>query len=306
MPKISIIIVNFNTSSLLIACLKSLFAAIRFARLTNNSEVIVVDNASVDESNEKVVKEFPQVILLANKENVGFAKANNQGIHKAKGEYVLLLNSDTEVKKDTLRHLLNSARLEKNLGVLGGKLFNMDGTIQFSLGFFPSISRVFFWMSFLDDIPLLSSLLTSYHIERESFYDRSHEVDWVSGACFLIRKEVGKKVGLFDENIFMYGEEVEWCYRIKKRGFRIVYTPTAHVFHKKGGSGENGREGAGIVEEFSSLLYFYKKHKKSWERKILRILLIFGALLRILVFGIMMRNLKKAKLYAKAIQLVRQ
>lgn len=303
---ISIIIVNFNTSSLLLICLKSLYKAIRYGQLTNQSEVIVVDNASIDGSCEKIARQFPDVIVLQNRKNVGFGRANNQGIKRAKGEYILLLNSDTEIKKESLMHLLETAKSEKNLGALGGKLLNIDGTIQFSLGFFPTLARVFFWMSFLDDIPFLSPFLTPYHIERKIFYNAAHEIDWVSGACVLIPQKTVRTVGILDENIFMYGEEVEWCYRIKKNKFRILYTPKASIFHKKGASGKDNIVIPGIVEEFSSLIYFYKKHKNWWEQMALRPLLFFGALLRILVFGIMMRNRKKARLYAKAIQLVRQ
>lgn len=303
MPKISIIIVSFNTSSLLLNCLAALYKAIQFAHLTDKSEVIVVDNASYDGSSQKVAERFPFVSLIQNKENAGFAKANNQGIRYAKGEYVFLLNSDTEITKDALAHLLTSAESQENLGAIGARLLNFDETFQPSLGFFPHLAKIFFWMSFIDDIPFLLPIIKPYHVESGKFYEKFQEVDWVSGACVLVTRAAIQKVGVLDENIFMYGEEVEWCYRMKKAHFRILYTPTALVFHKKGSSGEGKH--AGIGEEFSSLEYFYSKHKSGWERHILKILLIGGALLRIIVFGIIMRNPKKATVYAKAIQLVR-
>ena len=118
-----------------------------------------------------------------------------------------------------------------------------------------------------------------------------------------MKQEVIEKVGLLDEAIFMYGEEVEWCYRIKQAGFQVVYTPETNIIHFKGESSEE-KLNAGIIAEFKGILYFYKKHKSFWQQYLLRLILKFGALLRILLFGIIMRHPKKADLYAKAYQLV--
>lgn len=294
--RLSIIIVSYNTSLILRNCLLLVYKALSFGKLVDNSEVIVVDNSSRDDSVEMVKKNFPKVKLITNGKNLGFAKANNQGIKEAKGKFVLLLNSDTEVSKDTFTLLLGKLERNQKIGVLGPKLINKDGTLQQSVGFFPTLPKVFFWMSFLDDLPYFSSLLKPYHMQNPSFYKREQKVDWVSGACIFTRKgAVG--ANLMDEKIFMYGEEVEWCYRIKKSGYEIEYSPQTSVYHLKGASSDG--EYAGIVDEIRSLIFFYRKHKPFWQSVVLRFFLMWGALLRMIIFGIIGRNPKRFFLYAQ-------
>lgn len=299
--ELSIIIVNFNTSSLLRKCLNKVYKALSFGKLEKMSEVIVVDNASSDDSREILREKFPKVTVIKNDQNLGFAKANNQATRQTHGKVILLLNSDTEIEKDALTNLLNVFKTDPDIGVVGGKLLNPDGTIQSSIGFFPHLRKVFFWMFFIDDIPFVSNLLKPYHVEDRSFYQRTQFVDWVTGACFMIKKEIIDAVGFIDEEIFMYGEEMEWCYRIKKKGFRVVFTPTAQILHHKGKSGAT--PDAGILEEFKALLYFYKKHKPSWQIPLLRLCLRIGALLRIAIFGIIGRYHTRIPIYAKAFKL---
>ncbi|MBI4991196.1 glycosyltransferase family 2 protein [Candidatus Gottesmanbacteria bacterium] len=298
---LSIIIISFNTSQLLQSCLQSVYQALKKGNLEDSSEVIVVDNASTDNSVEVVRNNFSQTNLICNRKNLGFAKGNNQGMQKSKGKYVLLLNSDTELAADTLAVLLKEAESDKKTGVLGVKLLNRDGSLQPSAGFFPDLHKIFFWMTFVDDLPLLSNILKPYHQQNPKFYKKAQNIDWVSGACFLVRREAILKAGFLDEKIFMYGEEVEWCYRIKKSGFSVRYTPDTSIYHHKGASGE-GKE-AGICEEFSYLKYFYHKHKPYWQLIFLKLFLMIGAMLRILVFGIIGGNSKKVNLYAKAFNL---
>ena len=195
--ELSIIIISYNISELLQSCLKSIYKALSLDRLEDRSEVIVVDNASIDNSVQVVKENFPKVRLVCNKKNLGFATANNQGIRKASGEYILLLNSDTKVVSDALIKLLETVKKERNVGVVGGKLLNADGSIQPSVGFFPNLTRVFLWMTFLDDIPFFTYFLKPYHVEGKKFYERPQQVDWVSGACMLIKQEVIRRSGLF-------------------------------------------------------------------------------------------------------------
>lgn len=299
--ELSIIIVSFNTGSLLRKCLNKVYKALSFGKIEKVSEVIVVDNASYDDSILMVEKNFPKVIIVKNKKNLGFSVANNQGIKRSEGEYILLLNSDTEIEKDTLTKLLEALERDKTIGVVGGKLMNVDGSFQASLGFFPTLSKVFFWMFFIDDIPLVSQILAPYHVEEETFYNKMQNVDWVTGACLMFRREVINRVGYLDENIFMYGEEMEWCYRIKKCGWKVVFTPEAQIFHHQGAS--TGASDAGILSEFKALLYFYKKHKPAWQAPLLSLFLRFGALLRIIIFGIIGRYHRRIPIYAKAFKL---
>lgn len=300
---LSIIVVSYNTLNLLKQCLSSVYNTLVTEGILKETEVIVVDNASTDGSCEMVKKEFPQVKLIINEKNLGFAKANNQAVKVAKGEYVLLLNSDTKVKESAFLNLLKVSKKGKNIGVVGGKLLDRDDSTQASCGFFPHLTKVFLWMSFLDDFPFISRLIKPYHVEERGFYQKRQEIDWVSGACLMFRKDIIDKVGFLDEKIFMYGEEVEWCYRVKKEGFAVLYTPGAEIYHYKGGS--SGRsEAAGIDQEFVSLIYFYKKHKPFWQLLFLKAFLMFGALLRIVLFGIIRRYRSRIVIYAKTLKMV--
>ncbi len=302
--KLSIIIVNYKTPFLLKNCLMKLKFSLEYSRLFNESETIVIDNATDSKEIDPVKNLFPWIKIISNKNNIGFAAANNQGIKLSRGKYILLLNTDAEVAKNTAGILLGILEKEPLAAVAGCKLINEDGSIQPSIGFFPNLIKVLLWMSFLDDISILTSLIKPYHVDNKKYYSLSHEVDWVSGACFMLKKEAILQAGLLDENIFMYGEEVEWCYRIKKKGFRVIYTPLTSVLHLKGASGKG--KISGIAEEFSGLLFFYKKHYPIWQGILLRILLITGALLRIMIFGIITGSPAKVKLYAEAVKMVRR
>lgn len=301
--KLSIIIVSFNTSSLLKNCLNAIKKAIISTKLLHDMEIIVVDNASKDKSVEMVKTDYPFVRLIENKSNTGFSEANNEGIRISKGENILLLNTDTIVEKNLFDTLLTAIEKDKKIGVVGPKIINSDGTIQQSLGYFPNLLKIFFWMTFLDDLPIFSYLLRPYHIKDSKYYNNIFYPDWVTGACLLVRRKAIQAAGMLDSKIFMYGEEVEWCYRIKQANFKVLYTPYTKVKHFKGGSGVG--DISGIVEEFKSLTYFYVKHKTRAELILLKILIKLGILLRFIIFGIILCNPKRRTIYAKAFEMVR-
>lgn len=294
---ISIIIVNWNTKKLLENCLSSIF---KFTK-DLNFEVIVVDNGSSDGSQDQTRKEFPQVKLVSNKENLGFTKANNQGLKIAKGNYCLLLNSDTYLIENSFLKLVERARELKNLGAIGPLLLNENKTIQQSVGFFPHLPQVFWWMSFVDDLPG-GAILKPYHVDHDSFYNKEQETDWVTAAAILIPREIIQKIGSLDEKIFMYGEEVEWCYRIKKAGFKVYFSPITKIIHIGRGSSKK-IPAAALVGEYKSIIYFYKKHKNRYSLQIVRPLLKIGALTRIFIFGALGRK-ELAKSYVKAFKVV--
>ena len=298
--KVSAIIVSYNTKNLLENCLDFLESAM--ADIFH--EVIVVDNASTDGTVELIKSKYRNVLLIENSINEGFARANNQGIKRAKGEYVLLLNSDAEVEKESMSKLTEALDKGNGLAACGPKLLNSDLSLQPSCGFLPTIGRVFLWMFFIDDIPVINNLIFSYHEEKSKFYERNNYVEWISGACVLIRKKIFSEVGFFDDNIFMYGEEVDLFIRIKQAGYRNIFVSDAIVRHLKGKSSD-GKD-SGILEEFTSLIYLYKKYSNFLNVLLLRILLISGALLRIFVFGIIRRYPKRINLYVKAIEAVRR
>lgn len=297
--KLEVVIVSYNTSSLLKDCLKSLIDCLQKENLFKNTKVSVVDNASSDNSIAMVKKYFPFVCLTENKTNVGFAAANNQAIRKSSAEYIFLLNSDTIVLPNAVSCLLDEIGKNEKIWAVGPKLLNSDRSLQQSFGYSPTFFRVFCWMLFLDDIPILSRLIRPYQASRKEWYQTYHEVDWVTGAALLFRNKITKKVGFLDEKIFMYGEEVEWCHRIRKMGGKIIFLPSSRIIHKTGGSQK--APGTGIIREFQSIVYFYQKYRSILVLPV-RILLKIGALLRLILFGIIRQDSPKITLYAKAFQ----
>lgn len=220
---LSVIIVNFNTQDLLKNCLTSIYQYIDILE----DEVIVVDNASQDDSVEMVKKKFPAVKLIINQKNLGFAKANNQALRQAQGEYCLLLNSDTQVKSGALEKLVRFANDHLEVGVVGAKLLNPDGSIQPSVYHFPSIWRA----------------IKEYWLGQKGIYEKyapavsgAVEVEAVVGAAILIPKRVFDQVGLLNEQYFMYFEDLDYCRRVRRAGFEVYYLPQAEIIHHHGQS----------------------------------------------------------------------
>lgn len=302
---LSIIIVSFNTRDLLRNCLKSIY---NLKPEASNLEVIVVDNDSTDGSPAMVKKEFSQVKLIVNKKNLGFAAANNQGIKKAQGRYLLLLNPDTLILENALAKMVAFMDKNKKIGIATCQLLNEDKTVQASGGFFPDLPRAFAWMFFLDDLPFVSRLIKTYHphepsfYTKDPFYQKEHFQDWVTGAFFLIRKEVVEKIGLLDEKYFMYVEEVDYCFRAKKNGFLVAYTPIAKIIHF--GRKSLRRPGEAIIREYKGLKIFYKKHYSSYQLPLLVLFLKVGAALRFLIFGIILGSKEARLAYAKAFKAI--
>jgi len=298
---LSIIIPSYNTKKLLRDCLTSIYKQTKEIKF----EIIVVDNGSKDGSVEMVKKKFPKVKLIALSKNMGYGRANNLGAKKAKGEWLLFLNSDTKIINQAIDVILKKTG-DWGLGtgsyILGCKLLNPDGSIQSSAGYFPTLPKVITTMLFLEDLPILNSLIKPYQQSKKSFYQKRQEVDWVTGASLMIKKDLFKKIGGFDERFFMYAEEVDLCFRAKQKGAKVFYTPKAEIIHLKGASSKRGFETA-VLGEYKGLKYFFKKHKPVWQLPILKAILFSGALLRIVVFGIIDKS--KAKAYIKAIKKIR-
>ncbi len=301
-PDISIVIVSTNIEDLLRKCLKSLVPALK----SISSEVIVVDNASKDKTPDMVAKEFPWVKLIRKHENRGFGANNNFGMKVAKGRYVLLLNSDTEIiDKNIFKEMIEWMDSHADVGVTTSALVNPDRkTYQGSGGSFPDLLRVFAWMFFIDDIPGLDNLIKPYHPlhgfsplnTNEDYFKKEHEQDWLTGAFYMMRKTAMDESGLFDEDFFLYVEEVELSYRFKKNGWRLWYLPKWKIVHY--GMVTNGSEKA-MIFEMQNIKLLYKKHMPGWQLPILTLILKLGALIRIAIFGIL-SGPKVAKIYAKA------
>ena len=292
---VSFIIVNYNTKDLTAQAIESIYKHAK----NLNFEVILIDNSSTDGSADFIKIRFPKVKLIENRENIGFGRANNQGMEKAAGEYLFLFNSDAYLIDDSLQKLIERAGDIKNLGAISPLILNVDRTIQQSGGFFPTLTKVFWWMSFIDDLPF-GLRLNPYHIDHDSFYKEERKLDWVTGAALIIPKSVYNKVGGFDKNIFMYSEDIEICQRIKKAHLQIYFSPESRLVHIGQGSSGKVSKNA-IIGEYKGLIYLYKKNSGWLSLQILRLLLKMGALLRVAVFGVLGRK-ELSQIYEEAFQ----
>jgi len=223
---LSIIIVSWNVKEYLEKCLESIFEnPPQF-----DFEIIVVDNASTDKSSQMVKKKFPQVKLIENKENLGFAKANNQGIRESPGKYILLLNPDTVVLPGAIDKLIKFMEEHKETGVVAPKILNPDKTLQPSCLAFPTLSAMFVRAIFIEGL-WPNNPITRYYLMKDFDFQSEAEVDQPMGAALMIRRAVLDQVGLFDEESFMFFDEVDLCFRIKKAGWKIYFTPRAEITH---------------------------------------------------------------------------
>ncbi len=288
-PLVSIIIVSYNTQKLLEDCIRSVERQVK-----SSYEILVVDNNSLDESVKMLKLKFENVLLIENKKNVGFAAANNQAIKIANGEYILLLNSDTYLESDSITPSISKLQKNPNIGVLSCKLKNKDGSLQPTGGYFPTPARLFLWMSFFDDVPGVSLFIKSFH-PRENYYREDRSLDWVTGAFFLFPKSITKVVGLLDEDYFMYTEEMDFCYKVKKSGMQVQYIHTPSIVHLGRASSTNE---FAIVSEISHIQLFYQKHFPNWTLYS-TLVLKAGCLLRAFVYAILGKVTQK-KLYEKA------
>ena len=264
---LSIIIVNWNVVGLLQRCLESVYRSLAQSPHLS-SEVIVVDNASADDSVAMVQRGFPQVTLMANNQNLGFTVANNQGMRLSQGRYILLLNPDTEVMGQALAHLVAYMEANPRIGAVGPQLRNSDGSVQSSRRRFPTLHTALVESTLLQHYFPHGPLLRSYYIlDRPD--DQTQEVDWVVGAAIMVRREVLDQVGLLDERFFMYSEELDWCYRIKQAGWQVAYLPTAQVVHHYGQSSTQDLPHRHIHFQ-TSKLRFFRKHHGFWAYAALR------------------------------------
>ena len=255
---LSIIIVNYNVKEFL----QNLIHSIVKASHNLTKEIIVVDNASEDGSTELLKQKFPAIKLIENKSNLGFGKANNQALKIAKGNFILLINPDSVVSEDTFEHLINFFKDNPDAGLLGCKILNPDGTLQLACRrSFPGPWTSFCKVTGLSNIFPKSKLFARYNL---TYLDenQTYEVDAISGSFMMMRREVYEKVGGFDEQFFMYGEDLDFCYRIKESGFKIYYVHSANIIHYKGESTKRSN-----IDEtklfYDAMNVFVKKHFSS-------------------------------------------
>ncbi len=303
---VSVVIVNYKTKELTAQAIETLVHHCPW--LLERGQIIVVDNASQDDSITFLKSMFPFVTFIVNAKNTGFSGGNNVGLKEAKGKYILLLNSDTITIEDAITPLVNWMEKHKHVGIASVQLRNEDKTMQPTGGYFPTLPRVFFWMFFIDDLPIVNKLITSFHPAapsydtEKSFYKTQHELDWVTGAFFLLRQDVLKKVGFFDEAMFMYAEEMEYCYRARQAGFSSYYVPLAKIIHLGGKSSET--KATPVLGELKNIRYFYKKHRNTLEQIILAMLLKLGVAFRIVLLGMVLQRKEALRIYVQAFRVI--
>ncbi|HWZ46015.1 MAG TPA: glycosyltransferase family 2 protein [Candidatus Saccharimonadales bacterium] len=267
-PDISIIVVNYNTMNLLRDCLVSLFQTDG-----RQCEVIVVDNASDDGSAAMVEQEFPSVLLVRNRQNLGFSKANNQGMRLARGRYFLLLNSDTVVRAGALEIMAGFMAVHAAAGAVSCRLLNADGSIQASISHRPG--PVLLLLRLLGVSKLVSGDRARRRLARMGGFflgrtigsylapyntrDVPLEVGNISGACLMLRREAVEQVGFLDEGFFMYFEDMDYCLRLQDAGWKMYYLPQGEVVHLVGMS-SGGRMRNYSTHSYRALFHFYKKH----------------------------------------------
>jgi GT2 family glycosyltransferase len=272
---VSIIIVAWNVRELLRACLQSVYRETRNIEF----EVIYVDNGSSDGSVAMVREEFPDVRIVENQENRGFIKANNQGIEIARGRYVLLLNSDTLVLKDVVAQVVRFADQHPNAAVVGCRVLNPDGSLQRNCFRFYSTLNTLFDALFLRSI-FPQNRLFARKVYAGWNYDTVREVDVVVGCFSLVRMEAIRHVGVMDEAFFVYGDDIDWCYRFVKAGWKIFFAPVGEIIHYGGQTTSKAAPGRFALQLCGAYLINVKKHYSYTTFLVCRLLTACHLLLR--------------------------
>ena len=282
---LSVCIVNWNGGDFLASCVGSVYGGVGEREI----EVIIVDNGSTDGSAVEIKRLFPETTIIEHGRNDGFAAANNIAIDHSQGRYLLFLNPDTIVDPGSIGRMVSFLEEERAAGALGCKLYHpVTGSIESSARSNPEPLPLFWNLLYLDRFFPRNRLFGRYLMSHRS-EDERREVDWVTGACMLARREAVETAGGFDASFFMYCEDIDICYRIKSNGWKIYYLPEAKVGHYRGRSSERlkgEREGAlsvwGAGQYARSMVRFYRKHYGGSRTLLLRAILIGSSLLKVL------------------------
>ncbi len=273
-PEVSIIIVNYNVEKLLLKCLASIYNT--KSKLV--IEVIVIDNSSDDGSVDSIRNLFPQVIVISNKSNLGFPVANNQGLQLAKGEFIFLLNPDTELIEDSVSVLKNFMESSKDADIAAPQLLNSDRSIQKSIFRFPRIRYIVAEMFYLES-------LTKSKYYSEKNLKSIFEIDSASGAALFFRKKLTEKIGLLNEKLFWI-EDIDFCFRTRKSGGKVYYVPLTGIIHHSGQSAKKNYN-ISISSQVINKIKFYKVHGNSIELYFVRCVSIVNVIMRLIIFSLL-------------------
>ncbi len=300
MVDVTVIIVTWNAADLIEKCLESV-AIQQDEKKSFEIEVIVVDNASTDETVEIIRRTSPEVEVISNSENLGFAAANNIAIGRARGRYLLLLNSDARLMPGALKEMLEGAQRAPGVGLVAPKLLNEDGSLQRSIRGFPTLWRIASEFLFFRNIDKNSDFWNGYYAGGNQ-HRQNCFVDWVMGACMLVPAVTVEDVGLLDESFFMYNEETDWQRRMHLNGWKVLFLPEAEVEHLGGGSSRTNWGEMYRVQLASHLRYAaYHFSRNRWL--IARRVILFGLWLRWLRSALQRRgNRHEMKLAVKSVR----
>jgi N-acetylglucosaminyl-diphospho-decaprenol L-rhamnosyltransferase len=259
-PDVSVVTVSHNVRELVLRSM----AALDRERGNTAIEVLLVDSASSDGTTEAVAAAYPWVRVLASRENLGFTGGNNRAMRVARGRHMLLLNPDADVRPGAIARMAGYLDANPDVGAVGPRLLWPDGSTQSSRRRFPDRLTGFLESTVLQRWFGGSALLRRFYMADQP-EDRAHDVDWLVGACLMVRSEAVRRVGVFDDRFFMYSEEVDLCRRIKTDGWRIVYLPDAEVVHHEGKSSEQNLTARDVRFHESRFLYYAKHHGRGWS-----------------------------------------
>ncbi len=276
--KLSVVILCWNDMKVIVDCVRSIFASTH----STDFEVIVSDNGSTDGSPDLLEQNFPQVKVIRNGSNLGFARGNNAGIRASRGEYVLILNPDTIIHEGSLDRLVRYADAHPEAGAFGCRVLNADGTYQISARPFPTVSRYLMAALYLRPLGYLTDKLSEIYMGWKG--DSERQIDWQSGCCVLFRGKVLRDLGGFDEQFFYQFEEVDLCFRVGKAGYPILFTPEATITHLGGQSVGRFRLKFELEKYRSRYRYFYKHFGSKGAVRCRRVALA-GLLLRRVGYG---------------------
>jgi len=283
MPDLSVVIVNWNTRDLLRDCLQSVFASAGVLDL----EVIVVDNASSDSSVRMVAAEFPQVQRIANEKNVGFAAANNQAFPLCSSEFVLLLNPDTQVVGNALNSLVSFMHSRPQAGAIGPKVVHPHMRLQvLSCGYQPTLRTLFNHYFGLSALFPENPAFRGLNLRMGVHDDRVRPVEWISGACLLVRRAVIEQVGPLSETWFMYAEDMEWCQRISTGGWQLFHVPEAVVEHRLGASTDQNKAVSGMWVHSLRSYYVFRTRPSRVQLLAFDSILAVGLTLRVVAYSL--------------------
>lgn len=291
---VSVIIINYNTKKLTINCIRSIYAS----ETSYTYEIIVVDNASSDGSVEEIRNSFPDVRIIDNKENVGFSKANNQAAAVVSGRYLYILNSDTEIEKDVIETVVSYGDTHEEAGVIGTRSVFPDGKTQINFYKSPTFLSEFVFFAFRI---IKSGKWFLFNLNKYRHYSLNEpfEVDVISGCSLFVKREVYDEIGLFNERFFMYYEDAEFCYRVKKTEFKCIYLPTVFIKHFHLGSAKEDRKKYKLlISTFDSACIYFTCVKNIWYAYLFRVsnLIAWGIeLLLMQLCSVIVRKDKLAK-----------